>query len=238
MFSGSFPLQGFVIMQQPQTSFLFDLDGTLVDSVYQHVLAWNQALDAEGIKLSVWRIHRKIGMSGGLLTNMLLRETGLEIDSDRIERLQRLHTQAYIRLSAKVQPLPGARELLLYLTRAKIPWAIATSGRMETARPALEALGIPLDHIPIVTRDQVKRAKPDPDLFLTAAERVGSEIDTASVVGDSVWDMLAARRARALGIGLLSGGYGQEELERAGAYRVYEDPADLLNHIDEVGGRL
>jgi HAD superfamily hydrolase (TIGR01549 family) len=238
MFSGSFPLQGFVIMQQPQTSFLFDLDGTLVDSVYQHVLAWNQALDAEGIKLSVWRIHRKIGMSGGLLTNMLLRETGLEIDSDRIERLQRLHTQAYIRLSAKVQPLPGARELLVYLTRAKIPWAIATSGRMETARPALEALGIPLDHIPIVTRDQVKRAKPDPDLFLTAAERVGSEIDTASVVGDSVWDMLAARRARALGIGLLSGGYGQEELERAGAYRVYEDPADLLNHIDEVGGRL
>jgi HAD superfamily hydrolase (TIGR01549 family) len=238
MSSGSFPLQGFVIMQQPQTSFLFDLDGTLVDSVYQHVLAWNQALDAEGIKLSVWRIHRKIGMSGGLLTNMLLRETGLEIDSDRIERLQRLHTQAYIRLSAQVQPLPGARELLVYLTRAKIPWAIATSGRMETARPALEALGIPLDHIPIVTRDQVKRAKPDPDLFLTAAERVGSEIETASVVGDSVWDMLAARRARALGIGLLSGGYGQEELERAGAYRVYEDPADLLNHIDEVGGRL
>jgi HAD superfamily hydrolase (TIGR01549 family) len=238
MSSGSFPLQGFVIMQQPQTSFLFDLDGTLVDSVYQHVLAWNQALDAEGIKLSVWRIHRKIGMSGGLLTNMLLRETGLEIDSDRIERLQRLHTQAYIRLSAKVQPLPGARELLVYLTRAKIPWAIATSGRMETARPALEALGIPLDHIPIVTRDQVKRAKPDPDLFMTAAERVGSEIETASVVGDSVWDMLAARRARALGIGLLSGGYGQEELERAGAYRVYEDPADLLNHIDEVGGRL
>ncbi len=224
-------------MHQPQASFLFDLDGTLVDSVYQHVLAWNEALDAEGIKLSVWRIHRKIGMSGGLLTNMLLRETGLKIDTDRIERLQRLHAQAYIRLSAKIQPLPGAPELLAYLTDAKIPWAIATSGRMETARPALETLGIQFDQIPIVTRDQVKHAKPDPDLFLTAAERVGSEIETASVVGDSVWDMLAARRARALGIGLLSGGYGQEELERAGAYRVYEDPADLLNHIDEVGGR-
>ena len=83
-------------MQQPQASFLFDLDGTLVDSVYQHVLAWNEALDAEGIKLSVWRIHRKIGMSGGLLTNMLLRETGLEIDSDRIERLQRLHLQSAV----------------------------------------------------------------------------------------------------------------------------------------------
>jgi HAD superfamily hydrolase (TIGR01549 family) len=224
-------------MQQPQGSFLFDLDGTLVDSVYQHVLAWHEALDAEGIKLSIWRIHRKIGMSGGLLTNMLLRETGLEIDSDRIERLQRLHAQAYLRLSGEIHPLPGARELLAYLTHAQIPWAIATSGRMETARPALETLGIQFDQIPIITRDQVKHAKPDPDLFLAAAERLGSEIETASVVGDSVWDMLAARRARALGIGLLSGGYGQEELERAGAYRVYEDPADLLDHIDEVGGR-
>jgi HAD superfamily hydrolase (TIGR01549 family) len=224
-------------MQQPQASFLFDLDGTLVDSVYQHVLAWHEALDAEGIKLSIWRIHRKIGMSGGLLTNMLLRETGLEIDSDRIERLQRRHAQAYLRLSGEIQPLPGARELLACLTRAQIPWAIATSGRMETARPALETLGIQFDQIPIITRDQVKHAKPDPDLFLTAAERLGSEIETASVVGDSVWDMLAARRARALAIGLLSGGYGQEELERAGAYRVFEDPADLLNHIDEVGGR-
>ena len=189
------------------------------------------------MKLSVWRIHRKIGMSGGLLTNMLLRETGLEIDSDRMERLQRLHAQAYNRRSANIQPLPGAREILAYLTQAEIPWAIATSGRMETARPVLETLGVDFDRVPIVTRDQVKYAKPDPDLFLTAAERLGIAIETASVVGDSVWDMLAARRAWALGIGVLSGGYGQQELERAGAYRVYEDPADLLRHIDEVGGR-
>jgi phosphoglycolate phosphatase-like HAD superfamily hydrolase len=83
----------------------------------------------------------------------------------------------------------------------------------------------------------VARAKPDPDLFLAAAERLGVSITDAVVVGDSVWDLLAARRARALGIGLLSGGYGQEELERAGAYRVFEDPAELLLHIDEVGGR-
>jgi HAD superfamily hydrolase (TIGR01549 family) len=224
-------------MQRPQASFLFDLDGTLVDTVYQHVLAWQEALEAEGMKLSVWRIHRKIGMSGGPLTNMLLRETGLEIDSDRMERLQRLHAQAYNRRSANIQPLPGAREILAYLTQAEIPWAIATSGRMDTARPVLETLGVDFDRVPIVTRDQVKYAKPDPDLFLTAAERLGIAIETASVVGDSVWDMLAARRAWALGIGVLSGGYGQQELERAGAYRVYEDPADLLRHIDEVGGR-
>jgi HAD superfamily hydrolase (TIGR01549 family) len=220
-----------------QISFLFDLDGTLVDSVYQHVLAWHEALESEGIPLSIWRMHRKIGMSGGLFTNMLLRETGLDIDPARIERLRQRHAAAYRRQSAAITPLPGARELLAYLTDAAIPWAIATSGHMATARPVLETLGIDFDRTPVVTRDQVKYAKPDPDLFLAAAERLGVDIESASVVGDSVWDMLAARRARALGTGRLSGGYGQEELERAGAYRVYEDPADLLRHIDEVGGR-
>jgi phosphoglycolate phosphatase-like HAD superfamily hydrolase len=108
---------------------------------------------------------------------------------------------------------------------------------METARPVLERLEIDFDRVPVVTRDLVKYAKPDPDLFLAAAARLGVDIEAASVVGDSVWDMLAARRARSLGIGLLSGGYGMEELERAGAYRVYEDPAGLLEHLDEVGGR-
>jgi HAD superfamily hydrolase (TIGR01549 family) len=220
-----------------QGAFLFDLDGTLVDSVYQHVLAWHDALEQEGIELSIWRIHRKIGMSGGLFTNILLRETGLSLDAARIDRLRRLHAAAYNQRSAAIRPLPGARELLAYLSDAGVPWAIATSGRMETARPVLETLGIDFDRVPIVTRDQVKYAKPDPDLFLAAAQRLGCSIETASVVGDSVWDMLASRRARALGIGLLSGGYGSEELERAGAYRVYDDPADLLKHIDEVAAR-
>jgi HAD superfamily hydrolase (TIGR01549 family) len=220
-----------------QGAFLFDLDGTLVDSVYQHVLAWHEALEQEGIELSVWRIHRKIGMSGGLFTNILLRETGLSLDAARIDRLRRLHAAAYNQRSAAIRPLPGARELLAYLSDAKVPWAIATSGRMETARPVLETLGVDFDRVPIVTRDQVKYAKPDPDLFLAAAQRLGCNIETASVVGDSVWDMLASRRARALGIGVLSGGYGSEELERAGAYRVYDDPADLLKHIDEVCAR-
>jgi HAD superfamily hydrolase (TIGR01549 family) len=223
--------------QRQETAFLFDLDGTLVDSVYQHVLAWREALEAEGIELSVWRIHRKIGMSGGLFTNMLLRETGVEFDQDRIERLQRLHADAYKRTRSTIRPLPGARELLTALTNAGIPWAIATSGRLETAGPVLETLGVDLSRTPVITRDQVKYAKPEPDLFLAAASCLGVAIETSSVIGDSVWDMLAARRARALGIGLLSGGYGMEELERAGAYRVFDDPADLLKHLDEVGGR-
>jgi len=217
--------------------FLFDLDGTLVDSVYQHVLAWKQTLDAEGIELAVWRIHRKIGMSGGLFTNQLLRETGMEISPERVDRLRRGHAAAYRQHADQIRPLPGARELLSWLSDAGFPWAIATSGRMETAAVNLAALGVDPDRIPVVTRDQVKHAKPDPDLFLEAAERLGAPIQTAVVVGDSIWDMLAAMRCRALGVGLLSGGYGLDELRQSGAFRVYEDPADLLLHIDEVGGR-
>jgi HAD superfamily hydrolase (TIGR01509 family) len=220
-----------------EPAFLFDLDGTLVDSVYQHVLAWKDALDAEGIELSVWRIHRKIGMSGGLFANQLLRETGLEISEIRVERLRLAHAEAYRRLAGGVRPLPGARELLNYLSEAGIAWAIATSGRMETAAVNLAALGVDPDRTPVVTRDQVRYAKPDPDLFLAAAARLGAPIGTAFVVGDSIWDMLAAQRCRALGVGLLSGGYGQDELQQSGAFRVYEDTADLLRHIDEVGGR-
>lgn len=224
-------------MPEPQVAFLFDLDGTLVDSVYQHVLAWHEALSAERIELSVWRIHRKIGMSGGLFTNMLLRETGQHFGPERVERLLQRHAQAYKRYSGGVKVLPGARELLGALTEKGIPWAIATSGRLETARPALESLEVDFSTVPLVTRDQVRFAKPDPDLFSTAAQRLGVAIESAMVVGDSVWDILASRRARALGIGLLSGGYGLDELEAAGAYRVYEDPADLLHHLDEVGVR-
>ena len=225
-------------MVQPiRSAFLFDLDGTLIDSVYQHVLSWREALDAEGIDLSFWRIHRRIGMSGGLLTNVLLREIGIHMEADRIERLKTLHAAAYDRRADEIRPLPGARALLTRLTELGIPWAIATSARRETAQPTLQALEINLDGIPVVTRDQVTHGKPDPDLFLAAADRLGVGMDISTIVGDSVWDMLAAQRARGLGIGLLSGGYGVEELERAGAYRVYQDPADLLKHIDEVAPR-
>ena len=217
-------------------AFLFDLDGTLVDSVYQHVLAWREALEACGIELAVWRIHRRVGMSGGLMANAILRETGHQVTAEEAARLLRLHAEAYARQAPQIRPLPGARELLAYLTRAGVPWTIATSGRLESARPTLEALGVGPE-VPVVTRDMVEHAKPDPDLFLAAAERLGVPIGDAVVVGDSVWDLLAARRARALGVGLLSGGYGEDELERAGAYRVYQDPADLLVHLDEVGVR-
>jgi HAD superfamily hydrolase (TIGR01549 family) len=219
-----------------QPAFLFDLDGTLIDSVYQHVVAWRDALEGVGINLAVWKIHRRIGMSGGLFVTALARELDTELDRETLAELPHLHVEAYIRQFESVRPLPGASELLATLTEHRVRWAIATSGVERYARLGLGLLELP-DDVPLVTRDQVRYAKPDPDLFLTAAERIGADIRDSIVVGDSVWDMLAAQRARALGIGLLSGGYGRDELIYAGAFRVYEDAADLLFHLDEVGVR-
>jgi HAD superfamily hydrolase (TIGR01509 family) len=217
-------------------AFLFDLDGTLIDSVYQHVIAWRAALSRLDIDLSVWRIHRRIGMSGGLFVSALLRETGRSLSEADIVLLQQAHGEEYLAQADSVRPLPGAGALLAALTRREVRWAIATSGYRATAAHALGLLGLP-DDAPMITRDMVRHAKPDPDLFLAAAALLDVDPRDAIVVGDSVWDLLAARRAGSLGVGLMSGGYGREELERAGAYRVYADPADLLARADEVGVR-
>jgi len=222
--------------EPPAPAFLFDLDGTLIDSVYQHVIAWRAALSRLDIDLSVWRIHRRIGMSGGLFVSALLRETGRTLSDEDIALLQRVHSEEYLGQADSVRPLPGAAELLAALTERGVPWAIATSGYRATASHALHMLGLSED-APMITRDLVRHAKPDPDLFLAAAALIGVNPQHAWVVGDSVWDLLAARRAGALGIGLMSGGYGREELERAGAYRVYADPAEMLDRLDELGVR-
>jgi HAD superfamily hydrolase (TIGR01509 family) len=219
-----------------EPAFLFDLDGTLTDSVYQHALAWHKALEQGGIKLAVWRIHRRIGMSGGLLAESLARETGRKLGAKQLDAMKRAHAKLFGAQVRDVRLLPGTRELLRHLTKAGVPWAVATSGPLKTARPLLDLLDLP-KHVPVITRDDVEHAKPDPDLWIAAALRLGVPIEATIAIGDSVWDMLSARRARALGVALLAGGYGQDELERAGAYRVYEDPADLLLHLDEVGVR-
>jgi HAD superfamily hydrolase (TIGR01549 family) len=220
-----------------QTAFIFDLDGTLIDSVYDHITAWNSALRETNIDVSAWRVHRRIGMSGGLFTQALVRECGHEIDAATTQRLRDLHSQYYNENSQNVRALPGAAELLQYLTTQGVPWAIATSSHMKTAGPVLAKIGVdPAKHV-VITRDLVKYAKPDPDLFIAAANQLGAKIEDSVVVGDATWDMLASKRAKALAIGFLSGGYGETELREAGAYRIFEDPADMLAHIDEVGGR-
>ncbi len=162
------------------SAFLFDLDGTLVDSVYQHVLAWYEALSDAGIDIEVWRIHRRIGMSGGLFANALLREMGREITPQLIDQMRRRHAEAFARVAKDIRPLRGAIDLLATLSRMLVPWAVATSGRMETARPLIAALGIDAARVPVITRDQVRYAKPDPDLFITAANGWESRSATRS----------------------------------------------------------
>jgi HAD superfamily hydrolase (TIGR01549 family) len=223
--------------QHPQPAFLFDLDGTLIDSVYQHILAWREALRALDIELSNWFIHRRIGMSDSLMLNACMRESGRRLDKKQMEKLQAMHTKAYMRHVGEVQALPGAKALLKQLTTLGVPWAIGTTSLRERAQKSLDMLGIG-EEVPVITGDDVEQAKPEPDLFFAAAKKLKMDLEHCVVVGDSVWDLLAAQRAHALGIGLLAGGYGEDELVRAGAYRVYRDPEDLLEHLDEIGVKV
>jgi HAD superfamily hydrolase (TIGR01509 family) len=215
---------------------IFDLDGTLVDTVYQHVVAWEKALDEAGMPIDAWRIHRRIGMSGGLFTRAVSREVGRELSNEDAERLQRRHGEIFRALSPTRRPLPGAVHLLDTMRQLGIPHAIATSGRRPEIDASLVALSVP-SSTPVIQRGDVARAKPEPDLFLAAAARLSLPADECYVVGDAVWDLLAARRGRMFSVGVLTGGYGMDELLAAGAYRVYRDAADLESSLDELGVR-
>ncbi|TLZ17453.1 MAG: HAD family hydrolase [Gammaproteobacteria bacterium] len=213
---------------------IFDLDGTLVDTVYAHVFAWQRAFAEAGLAIEGWRIHRRIGMSGGLFARAAARELGHAIDGSAAEDLQRRHGELFREFLPERRPLPGAVELLKDLRRRKIAYGIATSGRRPEIDRSLEVLGIG-DDVVVVDRGDVARAKPEPDLFLACLKRLGIAAGECYVVGDAVWDQLAARRASVLSVGLLSGGYGESELLSAGAFRVYRDPAELRRSLDELG---
>ena len=215
---------------------IFDLDGTLVDTVYAHVFAWQKALQESGMAVDGWRIHRKIGMSGGLFTRAVGREIGHELTDDEASELQDIHDRLFRELlpPEERRPLPGAIEILKELRERDITHGIATSGRRPGIDASLDALGVGDDMV-VVQRGDVARAKPEPDLFIECARRLGVEAEDCYVIGDAVWDLLAARRARMLSIGLLSGGYGADELQGSGAFRVYRDAAELQSSLDELG---
>lgn len=213
--------------------FILDLDGTLVDSVYQHVLAWHIALQSCGFDLPMWKIHRKIGMSGGALMHALALEVGKPLDEPLQKRLQQRHSQEFARLRETITPFPGARKLLETFRRERVHFAIATSGDRHDVEELARMVGA--QDVPTVFKGDAPRPKPDPGLLLAAAAKLPEPSQETLVVGDSVWDMLAARRAHFLGVGLLTGGYGESELTTAGAFRVYADPAQLLDHLHEVG---
>jgi HAD superfamily hydrolase (TIGR01509 family) len=213
---------------------IFDLDGTLVDTVYAHVLAWQVAFAEAGLPIDGWRLHRRMGMSGGLFKRAVMRELGRTVSLPRLQVLDRRHAELFRKFMPQPQPLPGAAELLRFLRQQRVLHGIATSNRRPHFNSSLKALGVPKEMV-VVDRRDVARAKPEPDLFLECQQRLGVTATDCYVVGDAVWDLLAARRAGMLSIGLLSGGYGEDALFRAGAFRVFRDPAELHNYLDELG---
>jgi HAD superfamily hydrolase (TIGR01509 family) len=213
---------------------IFDLDGTLVDTVYAHIFAWQRALAEAGMAIEGWRIHRKIGMSGGLFTRAVARELGRELSPAEAKKLQRRHGELFTQLLPERRPLPGAVHLIKFLRTNKITFGIATSGQRPEIDASLNVLDVGSDTV-VIERGNVARAKPEPDLFLACQQRLGVNANECYVIGDAVWDLLAARRAGMLSVGLLSGGYGEDELSQAGAFRVYRDPAELHRSLDELG---
>jgi HAD superfamily hydrolase (TIGR01509 family) len=213
---------------------IFDLDGTLVDTVYAHVFAWQRALAEVDLPIEAWKIHRRIGMSGGLFARAVAREVGRPLTPEEVEAIQLRHGELYRELLPERRPLPGAVELLAELRESGIAHGIATSGRRPEIDASLDALGVGSETV-VVERGGVQRAKPEPDLFLSCSEQLGVPPEECYVVGDAVWDLLAARRAHMLSVGLLSGGYGEDELIRASAFRVYRDAEELSGALDELG---
>lgn len=213
---------------------LFDLDGTLLDSNYEHVAAWQSALRRGGVDISNAFLHRCIGMRGDLLIKAVFKKIGRRLADHAGVRMEKLHKHYFEKTLSSVRVLPGAVELLKTLSRRRVRWAIATGGDKSTVSKMIKPLSLPAG-VPVITADHVEQAKPDPDVFLAAAQELRVPLSECIVVGDSVWDLLGARRAKALGVGLRSGGYDEAELVQAGAYRVYNDPADLLVHLAEIG---
>jgi HAD superfamily hydrolase (TIGR01509 family) len=206
---------------------LFDIDGTLVDSNYLHVDAWARAFRDAGATVDTWRIHRSIGMDGGKLLDTLLSDS----DAATRHRAQELHGQYYLPMADRLRPFDGAGDLLRELARRGCRVVLATSapeGELEKLRSVLKLE----DAIDVVTSSEdVDTAKPSPDIVHVALERAGVDASEAVMVGDTVWDMTAAKNAGVTSIGVLSGGVSAEELRAAGAVAVFADVADLLDNL-------
>jgi HAD superfamily hydrolase (TIGR01549 family) len=213
---------------------IFDLDGTLVDSVYPHTLAWQKTLSEFGMVCVASDIHRGIGMSGTLLVKSLARKQGRTLSEPQIEKLSHRHAQLFHELAPTCNPLPGAVELLKFLTKAKIRHGIATSGKPEEIKGALQGLSLTRATM-VIDGSMVQKVKPEPDLFLLCQQKLKVKPHDCLVVGDAVWDIHAARRSSILSVGLRSGGCAEQDLYNAGAMRVYADAAELLANIDELG---
>jgi len=213
---------------------LFDLDGTLVDTVYGHVLAWQFALGEVGVVVDGYRLHRHVGSSGKLIVRFAQREAGRQLSAEQEQTVHRRHSELFHQIVPRPWPLPGAAEVFRALRDARIPHAIATASYRPIIDASLNAVGVGPDTVVVEGKGELQ-GKPEPDLFLASRKRLGVEAEECIVVGDAVWDHVAARRAGMVSVGVLTGGYGEEELYHAGAFRVYRNIADLLQNLDELG---
>jgi HAD superfamily hydrolase (TIGR01509 family) len=207
---------------------LFDVDGTLVDSNYLHVYAWQRAFDGEGISVAAWHIHGCIGMDG----DKLVRSLSDDAPADVQDRLSDAHSRYYRDLIPLLSPLPGARELLRSVTDLGLTVALASSApddELEVLRKVLDCD----DLISVTTSSRdVDTAKPEPGILQVALDRAGVTASRAVFVGDAVWDARAAAAARLPCIGMLSGGICGAELQTAGASQIFADPRDLLENLE------
>jgi HAD superfamily hydrolase (TIGR01509 family) len=213
---------------------IFDLDGTLVDSVYAHVLAWQGALGEVGVAVDGYRLHRHVGSSGSLIVRFAQREAGRKLSAEQAETVHRRHEELFRQLLPRPRPLPGAVEVFRALGASNVPCAIATASYRPLINASVETVGVGPETV-VVEGKGTLRGKPEPDLFLASQKQLGTQAEDCIVVGDAIWDHVGARRAGMLSVGVLTGGYGEEELYHAGAFRVYRNIADLLQNLDELG---
>lgn len=213
---------------------VFDLDGTLVDTVYAHVLAWQFALGEVGVAVDGHRLHRHVGSSGDLIVRYAQREAGRELSAEQMKTVHRRHEELFHEILPRPRPLPGAVEAFNVLGKSNVPCAIATASYRPIIDASLEAVHVGPDTV-VVEGHGALRGKPEPDLFLASRERLGSRAEDCIIVGDAIWDHVGARRAGMISVGVLTGGYGEEELYHAGAFRVYRNIAELLQNLDELG---
>jgi HAD superfamily hydrolase (TIGR01549 family) len=213
------------------------LDGTLIDSVYAHTLAWQETFLEVQMRVPAWEIQRHIGISGKLLVKTLGRARERAFDDATVEKLEKRHAAVFREYTALQLPLPGAIDLLQFLRNTQVAHGIATTGKRSEIEHALAVLEIGPDTI-VVDGSTTTHAKPEPDLFTHCQQQLSVHASDCLIVGDAVWDIHAARRAGILAIGLLTGGFGEQELANAGAMRVYRDAGELLKSIDELGLEL
>ena len=214
----------------PVEAALLDVDGTLIDSNYQHALAWYRAFRRHGIVLPVWRIHRAIGMGGDQLVPAL---AGEEVDRERGDEIRETREPLYKELLGEVEPLQGAHELVVDLKERGLGVVLASSSPEDELEHYLELLDARDLADAWTTQEDVDSTKPAPDLVRAALEKAGTE--SALMIGDTRWDVEAAGSAGIDTVCVMTGGWSEQELRDAGAVAVFASVDDLRNRLDEIG---